>query len=245
MRVVVTRPERSGLKTAALLRARGHEAVILPLTKPVYDTDAVLSAFSKCPSVLAITSAEAIRAVSASSADIDAIKPVTVFTVGQASANAARSAGFDDVIAGQGTGRELAQTIFTNRNKTREGTIFYLAGTPHERGFEEGLSTLDIPFETVNVYEMQPVEWSRDMLEAIVTPLPPDVVLFYSSEAVRRFFDLFDGAGSEIISNHGKFICISEKVVSAIPEPLQSKAFAALTPSEAEMFDMLDRLAGT
>ncbi|UHS57710.1 uroporphyrinogen-III synthase [Agrobacterium vaccinii] len=245
MRVVVTRPEASGLKTAELLRERGHDPVMLPLTRPIHDSKAVASAFSKRFDTLAITSAEAIRAIVACGVDMDTIRHTTLFAVGQASANAARSAGFENVVAGKGDGHELAQTISDIGIERQAGTVLYLAGSVREVGFEERLCALHIPFETVEVYGMEPVNWDRAGLEAIVSSRPIDAVLFYSSEAVRGFFDLMHRTGVQIVSAHIKFICISDKVLSLIPEPLQAKAFAARTPRETEMFDLLDRMTGT
>lgn len=245
MRVVVTRPELSGQKTASLLRMRGHDPVMLPLTRPVYDAETVAAAFSKRTDSLAVTSAEAIRALVACGGDMDAVRYTTLFTVGQASANAARSAGFENVIAGQGDGSELAQTIFNLQSEGKTGAVLYLAGTPRDTGFEQRLAALHIPFETIEIYRMQPVEWARVDFEAAVSSPPIDAILFYSSEAVRRFFDLMQQAGFPVGFTHGKFICISNKVLSHIPEPLQARAYAARTPSEAEMFDLLDRVTGT
>ena len=61
MRVLVLRPEPAAGRTAARLAARGHEAVLLPLSQAEHDTDAASAGLAGPHSAIAITSAEAAR----------------------------------------------------------------------------------------------------------------------------------------------------------------------------------------
>ncbi|MBN7806147.1 uroporphyrinogen-III synthase [Agrobacterium rosae] len=244
MRVVVTRPQASGEKTAALLRERGHEPVLMPLTEPVHHADVAIQALTKPLQALAVTSAEAIRVLAG--AGLTAILHMPLFSVGTASAKAARKAGFLNVTAGESDGPALAQLI-ADRMKSDTGycsNLLYLAGTPRDAGFEKRLSELMVPFETVEVYEMQPLSWNITQWEGL-TDKQIDVVLLYSSEAARLFFKLVTSQPVFKQWDHCKFICISKKVLSDIPPAFQHNAFASTAPREAEMFDLLDLLAGT
>ncbi|NTF08800.1 uroporphyrinogen-III synthase [Agrobacterium rubi] len=244
MRVVVTRPEASGLKTAKLLRERGHDPILLPLTIAVHDTNAAIAAFAKTPASLAVTSAEAIRALVGSGADLSTSLHRPLFAVGEASAKAARDAGFEAVITGGSDGTALAQRI-ADDDASHRGTVLYLAGTPRDQGFEHKLVDLNVPYETVEIYHMQPVPWPRQQLQERIADAPVDAVLFYSSEAARIFFALMEKEQRLEQLRHCKMICISSKVLSHVPAAFQNAAFASGAPSEFRMFDLLDRNAGT
>ncbi len=244
MRVVVTRPEASGLKTSKLLRERGHDPVFLPLTRPTHDAKAAIAAIAKTPASFAVTSAEAIRALVSSGADLSANLHRPLFAVGDASAKVARGAGFRAIVTGDSDGSALAQRI-ADDDASHRGTVLYLAGTPRDQGFEHRLGELHVPFETVEIYSMQPVIWPREQVQERIADAPIDAILFYSSEAVRMFFGLMDREDFFDRLLHCKMICISSKVLSHIPAAFQNTSRASATPSEFAMFDLLDRNAGT
>ena len=247
MRVVVTRPEKSGLKTAELLRARGHDPILLPLTAPVYDTKATTKALAREPACLAVTSAEAIRALVNADADFSASLQKPIFVVGHASAMAARDAGFQSITTGESDGCALAHLIAekTRNDASLQSTICYLAGSPRDAGFEQTLNALNVPFETAEIYQMQQIAWQPAQLKGRLTDQPIDAVLFYSSEAVRIFFALLENEGLLAPLRQSRMICISAKVLSHIPETFRSRAYASAEPNESQMFDLLERKAGT
>jgi uroporphyrinogen-III synthase len=247
MRVVVTRPEKSGLKTAELLRARGHDPILLPLTAPVHQTEAATAALAREPAYLAVTSAEAIRALVNAGADLSASLQKPIFVVGQASALAARDAGFQTIITGESDGAALAHLIAekTRNDVSLRGTICYLAGSPRDAGFEQTLNALNVPFETAEIYQMRQIAWQPSQLQERLTDQPIDAVLFYSSEAVRIFFALLKDEGLLAPLRQSRMICISAKVLSHIPEAFPDAAYASAEPNESQMFDLLERKAGT
>ncbi|KIP97967.1 hypothetical protein RU07_23185 [Agrobacterium tumefaciens] len=247
MRVVVTRPEKSGLKTAELLRARGHDPILLPLTAPFHHTEAATAALAREPAYLAVTSAEAIRALVNAGADLSASLQKHIFVVGQASALAARDAGFQTIITGESDGAALAHLIAekTRNDTSLKGTICYLAGSPRDAGFEQTLNALNVPFETADIYQMRQIAWQQSQLKARLTDQPIDAVLFYSSEAVRIFFALLENEGFLAPLHQSRMICISAKVLSHIPEAFRNAAYASAEPNESQMFDLLERKAGT
>ncbi|NTJ43300.1 uroporphyrinogen-III synthase [Agrobacterium larrymoorei] len=246
MRVVVTRPESSGKKTAALLRERGHKAILLPLTQPLHKAEAAANALSVHPAFIAMTSAEAIRALTISGLNISAIFNVPLFAVGSATAKAARSIGFQNVFTGEGDGRALADLIVRSIEKSDlpSGPLVYLAGNPREGGLEETLHEARIAVKTVEVYEMRPVEWQRAEVAERLSPAP-DAVLLYSKETARTFFSLMSDMTLSANLDNTRFIGISEKVLSAVPEAFRKAAFASEMPRETAMLDLLDRIAGT
>src|SRR5689334_7584909 len=65
MRVLVTRPAHSATRTAQRLREMGHEPVLLPLRQPLHDSAGAATALAATNGPIAMTSAEAVRVVSA------------------------------------------------------------------------------------------------------------------------------------------------------------------------------------
>jgi uroporphyrinogen-III synthase len=70
MRVLVTRPQSQGERTAQRLRGMGHEPLLLPLSEPRHDTDAAIEALNVHDGPIAITSAEAVRSLTTRSGEL-------------------------------------------------------------------------------------------------------------------------------------------------------------------------------
>lgn len=246
MRVLVTRPERAARKTATLLRDLGHEPVLLPLTQPHHDHQAVRRAVATRPDALAVTSAEAIEALMSTSLEASTFSQIRLYAVGTATANAARQAGFKDVKTGKGDGRALADLVAETIASTREpqARLLYLAGRPRDGGFETALAEKGIPVDVIEVYAMQPIAWSRGMVEPLVAA-PIDAVLLYSRETARQFFELVSSLTISDVFERSRFICISKKVLSAVPVPFKANASASLEPTEVRMLELLTPTAGT
>lgn len=252
MRVVVTRPIRSGERTATLLRQRGHQPILLPLTEPVHKADAAREALAREPVALAVTSAEAIRALNAPGMDVSAHLDSPLFAVGTATAKAAREIGFKTVITGDGDGVALARLVeatlasHISAPASDDGSLhlLYLAGRPRESGFENTLAQGPLRVNVAEIYEMQPVRWERPALEARLEPIP-QAVLLYSRETARIFFELAGRLDLAPLISATRFICISEKVLDVVPATHRSRALASAAPREDAMFDLLDRGTGT
>ena len=87
MRLLVTRPQADGERTAARLRARGHHVTLAPLLR----IEPVDFEFPRAPlSAVVITSANAARAIARHSRR-EALTALTAFTVGRHTAEAAHS----------------------------------------------------------------------------------------------------------------------------------------------------------
>src|ERR1700759_3031770 len=94
MAVLVTRPHPDSETTAAALRAKGHEVVLAPMLRfePV-----ACSGLDADYGAVIVTSANALRAVEGQLGEGLFKRPV--FAVGEATAAAARNAGFGKVSA--------------------------------------------------------------------------------------------------------------------------------------------------
>src|SRR5262249_49265467 len=123
MRLLVTRPEPDGERTAERLRARGHDVVVAPLLR----VDAVDFEFTEeTVSAVGLTSANAARAVARHRAR-DALTALPAFAVGGHTAEAARVAGFADIRSADGARDHLIRLIAASAGSVG-GPLLYLAG---------------------------------------------------------------------------------------------------------------------
>src|SRR5262245_56238778 len=128
MRLLVTRPQHDGERTAARLRARGHEVTLAPLLS----IDAVDAALPREPlSAVVMTSANAARII-ARHPRRDALTSLPAFTVGRHTAEAARAAGFRAVECADGDKDDLAALLRARFNE-RSAPLLYLAGEDRDR----------------------------------------------------------------------------------------------------------------
>ncbi|MGF0539572.1 uroporphyrinogen-III synthase [Agrobacterium sp. ES01] len=238
MRVLVTRAEPAASKTAARLRDMGHSPLVMPLAQAVRDAEAAQYALSATPSAIAATSAEAMRTVADIRSPETSWKQTTVFAVGEATAEAARNAGFQTVLMSGGNGRALADFIHARRANSG-APVLYLAGEPRSEGFEARMTELHAPVETCICYRMIPVEPSQDIQRKFLSDTPPDVILLYSIESVRRLLALpllKDNLG---LLKTTRFHCLSQKVADALPEQYAANTVICDVPDESSLLGTL------
>lgn len=233
MRVLVLRPEPAASRTAGKLAALGHEAACLPLSKAEHDIAAVKAALTQPHAAIAITSAEAARLLAGIGEDLAPHRKTPLFAVGEASAEAARRAGFHTVIIGGGDGKSLAETILAHTRP--DGPILYLAGSPRAPGFEHRLEEADIPFRTVEAYRMVPLTPSPAEIEAALLAPVPDAALLYSRESARAFFALPPLAEAPERFRSLRLLCMSANVAAAAPEPFAARVAIAAAPDEESL----------
>ena len=152
MRLLVTRPEPDGARTAQALRARGHAVVLAPLLR-TENVDFVLP--EQAFSAVVLTSANAARAI-ADHPGRAQLTALTAFTVGRRTAEAARALGFRDVRSADGDKGDLvdllrADFVRTDLLRMESGDrapLLYLAG--EDRAGD--LAGAGLPVHTAVVY---------------------------------------------------------------------------------------------
>lgn len=235
MRVLVTRPQPSATRTATRLEALGHQPILLPMTVARHDPQAAFEVLAGVHAAIAVTSAEALRAIASES---DALKPhldTPLFCVGAATAAAARDTGFTDTIIGGGTGADLAATILLADARSKVEPLLYLSGTPRAPDFENALRDAAITFKAVNVYTMEPIVREAGEIARLFSEAKPDAILFYSVETARHFFASDDVKSLDLLGI--RMLCMSSRIAEAVPDSL-SKAVAT-RPDEQSLLDLL------
>lgn len=194
MRVLVTRPEPEASLSAERLVRLGHQPIVDPVL--VAEPTGIALPDPTEIAAIALTSRAAVRALAAAPA-IARLRGKPVFTVGDATAEAARAEGFTAVRSAHGTWSDLADLLVGNIDPTRPGRVLY-ATAPERSGDLEGvLSAAGLAVELREVYRMVP---SAGLAPATVDAASRgaiDAVLLFSRRTAEVFVShLTDTANS-------------------------------------------------
>jgi uroporphyrinogen-III synthase len=210
MRLLVTRPEEEGRRTAEALRAQGHEVLLAPLLRiePVIDAN-----FGAPPwSAVLITSANAARAVALHPRKSELVA-LPLLAVGDRSAEAARAAGFADVTSAAGDALDLAR-VAAARFAGCCAPLLYLAGEDRARDLPAELGQL--PVRTVVVYRAVKAEHLPPAVQAALAAGRLDGVLHYSRRSAEAYLALAEAAGLREKALAPLHYCISARVATAL-----------------------------
>ncbi len=238
MRILVTRPEAAGERTAARLAGLGHEAILLPLSIAVNTPENARQALERGPSCLAITSAETINTLAMLGESLRPFLDIPVFAVGSATAQAAREKGFAKVHSADGTAEDLAACLVSAK-AAREGHVLYLAGYPRSDRLETTLRHHGIGVKTAECYQMQPIHYTDQDLQRRFGTMMPDVILLYSRETALLFFGLPSFAGTYDSLKDSAILCLSRNVAAVVPQELKPGIKIADRPNEPALFALL------
>jgi uroporphyrinogen-III synthase len=232
MRVLVTRAETAGQKTASHLLALGHEPVLLPLAKPAHTPQNALAALAKPHAALIITSTEALRALQPIKAQLAPHFSTPLYVVGSATAKAAKRLGFLQIETADGDGAALAD-LLGKKHRQNADPLLYLAGSPRAKALERGLQALALRVETTELYRMETIAYQAEEIAHHLGHQPVDAVLLYSAETARRFCALPRTDGVAELFAALRCFCLSQQVAKNLAEPFNSNIFIANHPDAA------------
>jgi uroporphyrinogen-III synthase len=217
MRVAITRAEPDASRTAERVRARGHEAIVAPLLTIVpcaYDTN------TEGAQAIVFTSANGVRAFP----DVRGARHRIVLTVGDATAEAARAAGFSDVRSADGDVTALAALAIAAL-KPANGKLIHIAGDHVAGDLGSLLRTAGFNLERRLAYTSVA---AVTLPEALREPL--DVVLFHSARAAQTFAALAAPNAGRMIAG-----CLSAGVAEAAAKTGWKRIVIAPRPREDDL----------
>lgn len=223
--ILVTRPERASLRTKARLEAMGHQVMVDPLlTLDFFPPEKLIS---EKPEALVITSSNGARAI-AHHAELPALLPVPVFTVGGRTSDAVRELGFE--VAGEAP--DIAHLVELLRNKPTRN-ILYLAAENRAGELSELLPEHKV--ETRVVYSAVPAtELAAATAEALKAHSIA-CVLHYSRRLTETYLALAEAAGIQEQALAPAQLCLSEQVAA----PLRATGAGHIEVAEAPREDAL------
>ncbi|MET0670887.1 MAG: uroporphyrinogen-III synthase [Xanthobacteraceae bacterium] len=231
MRLLVTRPEPDNERTAAELRARGHEVMVAPMLRvePVIDADLGAGPWA----AVLITSANGARAIAAHKRRGE-LTALPVLAVGQASATAARATGFSEVTSADGDGGDLAR-LAAVRVSGAAMPLLYLAGEERARDLGAELAASGLKVATVAVYRTVKVAALPDDVRAALAAGVVEGVLHFSRRSVESYLDCArDGPALQPIH-----YCLSARAAEPLQAAGASRIRVAAKPDEAGMLALV------
>lgn len=217
LRVAITRAQPEADRTAARVRARGHEPIVGPLLTIVacgYDTN------TSGAQAIIFTSTNGVRAFP----DARGARERLVLTVGDATAAAAREAGFSDVRSADG---DVAALVALARRELdpAKGKLIHIAGD-HVAGDLGGeLRAAGFSVERRLAYASVA---AMTLPPALTQPL--DIVLFHSVRAAETFSALGAPNASELVAG-----CLSAAVAEAAGRTSWKRIVTAPFPREDDL----------
>lgn len=238
-RVLVTRPQPGADETAARLLAMGLSPVVMPLTRIVplpVSTRVDPASFD----AVAITSVNAVRHAPADSLASLTHKPV--FAVGDASASAAREAGFVNVQSAAGTARELAALML--RGLGAGARVIHPVGRERTPGFVEALSAGGISLTALEVYGADAIDFTPQALSDIAEGGAIWGALALSPRAGKLLAGIAARPELAQTLSSASFFCISQNAAAPFDSLAAGRVFVSDEPTEDSVLLMLGAAAG-
>lgn len=235
MHVLVTRPEEDADGFAAALAARGHRASIDPmlvvrrLDGPPLDLAGAQA--------LVMTSANGIRAF----ASRDANRTLPVYAVGDATARAAREAGFANVVSAAGDVDALAALVVRSLDPAK-GWVLHAAAGRVAGDLGGALKDAGFDCRRAVLYETHPATALKPETVAAFRNGSIDAVALFSPRTAATFADLAAAAGIEPALATVRAACLSAAVAKAVGGLSWAAVAVAARPDRDSLLAVLDGL---
>jgi uroporphyrinogen-III synthase len=212
MHVLVTRPEPAAERTAEALLARGAWSAVV------------------------ITSANAPAAVAANPAR-GALAKLPLFAVGERSAQAARAAGFANVVSADGDVRDLVPLV-RERMAGAKAPLLYLAGEERAADLVGELAAHGIAAEMRIVYRAA-IRPFPDALIAALESGDVQAVLHFSRRSAENYLAGARAAGVAPQAVAVRHFCLSAQVAAPLEAAGARRVAVASRPEEAALIELL------
>jgi len=238
MRLLVTRPEPDNARTAEALRARGHDVTLAPVLRVTPETGADLGG-GPWAGVL-ITSANAVRAIAEHPRKWECLR-VPAFAVGRRSAEAARAAGFAEVVSADGNADDLAHLVAARvPARQPDHPLLWLAGEDRAGDLAGALAVHGIAVRTVVIYRAVAETALPDEARDALAGGEIDGVLHYSRRSADAFEAIAMAARIDLKSLPIKHYCLSAQVAAPLRQSGVEHVVVAARPDEAALLALLD-----
>ncbi len=231
MHVLVTRPEPQATRTAALLAERGHRthiaslAVIEPL-RPELPAAAAVDA-------VLLTSANAVPA-------LPAYLHLPVYTVGDATAAAARAAGATRVVSADCDWVRLAALLQGPEGPPAGARLLHLSGTAIAGDLAGAARAAGFSCERRAVYTVRPATELPPELRHLLAVGTLDAALFFSPAHAQIWCRLAAEAAIGAKLGGIRAVCLSEAVAQPLRELDWRRVEVAVAPTLAALMDCLE-----
>jgi uroporphyrinogen-III synthase len=234
VRLLVTRPEPDGERTAQALRARGHAVVLAPLLR-TENVDFVLP--EQAFSAVVLTSANAARAI-ADHPGRAQLTALTAFSVGRRTADAARAVGFRDVRSADGDKRDLVDLLRTDlprMESSDRAPLLYLAGEDRA----DDLAAAGLPVHIAVVYRALKADHFPPPVAAALAQRAIDGVLHFSARSAEAYLDCAAHDAIRESALAPVHYCLSRQVAAPLSAVGVAVVRIAARPDEASLLELV------
>jgi uroporphyrinogen-III synthase len=233
VRLLLTRPDPDAQRTAAALRAQGHDVITAPLLRIEPAADAKIG---EGPwAAILITSANAAHVIS-KHARVTPLRALPVFAVGRRSAQAMGAAGFADVASADGDASDLARLVAARLQPA--APLLYLAGEDRSGDLAGDLRARGFAVETTMIYRaVAATGLPAAAVEALARGI--DGVLHFSRRSAEVFVDAARAAGVLESALKPVHFCVSVQVAEPLAQAGAADIRVAERPNEAVLIALI------
>lgn len=234
MRLLVTRPLPQAEETAARLRALGHVVHVAPLLEIVPDPSVSLA--PDAADLVVLTSRGAVRALS-QHPELDRVRGLPTLAVGEATAEAARAAGFADVRSADGDLLSVAAAIEADPNRPR--IVLHLAGRERSGDLDALLGASAVSVVTRICYRAEVASGLPADTVAALREGTIDAALSFSPRSAATLVALAAAGGvGEAVASLRHF-CLSEAVAEVMRDAGAERVEVAASPDQEAMLALI------
>lgn len=223
-RIWITRALPGAQSTAERVRGLGFEAIVAPVLQ-LRDLPGRIDLAGV--GALAFTSANAVRAFAARNRRRD----LPVFAVGEATAGAARSAGFAEVESADGNVDALARLI-AHRTTELGGVVLHPGNAEPAGDLSGALEGAGIEVRAVSLYETVAAEVPAAVLQGLAAI---EGVLVHSPKAGRRLAEILKPWSAPHLTAY----CLSPEVCAPLDSLDIGRVLAAPLPTEDALLSLM------
>lgn len=240
LRILLTRPRDESEALAQRLIEHFSGTSIKPLIAPMLE---IVPRPDAAPSLddaqaILLTSANGARALAGALGPPPAGRNTPVLAVGEATARAAREAGFASVESAAGDVTQLAGLVAT-RLMPEAGPLLHVAGTAVAGDLAGDLTARGFSVRRAVLYEARRVDaLPREACQALEAG-EVDVALFFSPRSAETFVKLIHGDRLEWTTRRIVAVCLSETVAEAARALAWQHVCVAARPDQAALIDAL------
>lgn len=239
MKALVTRSPEDAAPIAAALRERGIDAVLAPMLRIEQAPGAAARLGDALAGVQAVlfTSANGVRAFAEAGGRLD----VPAYCVGDASAAAARLAGFRAVASADGALAELASLVAA-RLAPAHGPLLYAAGAVSAGDLSAELTGRGFAVRRLALYRAIPATGLAPEIAAALGQGEIELALFFSPRGAETFVRLMAGGGMAEFCRGMVAVCLSGNVAAALSALRWRATAIAAAPNLAALMAALDEV---
>ncbi len=231
-RILITRPEEDAAALAETLTGLGHQVQLEPLLSVRLREDAALDVTGA--QALLFTSANGVRAA----AMLTGERGLPALCVGDATARAARDAGFRTVKSAAGDVHDLAALV-RGASRPYAGPLVHVAGTVAAGDLASDLAASGFEVRRAVVYEAVAAERFSEATHAAIKGRRIDAVTLFSPRTARTFARIVQEAGLGAMLDTVDLLCLSAAVAEALDALPRRRLLVAAEPTQTALIDLI------